>query len=480
MAVRSTADVVVIGHGLTGAVVARTLRDAGVEVLIVDGGTQFSARPATHLRNLAVCRTDRALYAELVAALLRPVSVPPAQRVVGGAAVPGMPDGRGVNRAQRPDRALPAARATATLGGMSTLWNCLAPRPNPDLEWWPGLAVAEWTRLFERAEDLLGVGTDLAGASRRHAYVLKTLGEQGLITRHIPVAARVTDAGIRWTGPAEVVGDAPITLRRCVIRRLLRSGERITGVEAIDLPSGEAGTISADAFVVAAGPLRTPALLHASNVVRDNANLGRYLCDHPLAHTQVLLDPDLRENGAGVFVETPRTADRPFHGVLLSDGHDSAVLEGGVDDRLLVSLYWYCALAPRYDNRVVFHGGASDSLGSPQPTLEYALDASDRAITAAALADLRAVAAPLGPTLPVGPPRLTSPGTSQHIMGTTRMGADDRDSVVDDRGRVWGTRNLYLAGTGLIRGATAANPTLTACALAVRTAESIARPARTT
>jgi len=56
-------------------------------------------------------------------------------------------------------------------------------------------------------------------------------------------------------------------------------------------------------------------------------------------------------------------------------------------------------------------------------------------------------------------------------MGT----ADDGTSVTDPYGRVWGTENLHLATNGLIPTRLAVNPTLTATALGVRTADRVAR-----
>lgn len=62
-----------------------------------------------------------------------------------------------------------------------------------------------------------------------------------------------------------------------------------------------------------------------------------------------------------------------------------------------------------------------------------------------------------------------------HIMGTYRMGRNKDESVVDDLQKSHDHDNLYLVGSGTFPTGATANPTLTIAALALRTAEAIAR-----
>lgn len=60
-----------------------------------------------------------------------------------------------------------------------------------------------------------------------------------------------------------------------------------------------------------------------------------------------------------------------------------------------------------------------------------------------------------------------------HIMGTARMGEDAKTSVVDPFGRCHDVPNLYLADASVFVTSAAINPTATAQALALRTADHI-------
>ncbi|EME85935.1 uncharacterized protein MYCFIDRAFT_52380 [Pseudocercospora fijiensis CIRAD86] len=60
-----------------------------------------------------------------------------------------------------------------------------------------------------------------------------------------------------------------------------------------------------------------------------------------------------------------------------------------------------------------------------------------------------------------GMPSPQTPYFSAHQMGTCRMGTSPTNSVVDDRGRVWGTQNLYIADTSVFPSASGVNPMIT-------------------
>jgi choline dehydrogenase-like flavoprotein len=57
-----------------------------------------------------------------------------------------------------------------------------------------------------------------------------------------------------------------------------------------------------------------------------------------------------------------------------------------------------------------------------------------------------------------------------HHLGTARMGANPRTSVVDANCRIHGLSNLYVAGGAVFPTSSQANPTLTIVALALRLA----------
>lgn len=61
-----------------------------------------------------------------------------------------------------------------------------------------------------------------------------------------------------------------------------------------------------------------------------------------------------------------------------------------------------------------------------------------------------------------------------HQIGLTRMGKDTQTSVVDGQCRVHGLENLFVASTAVLPVSGQANPTFTACALAVRLAHHLA------
>jgi choline dehydrogenase-like flavoprotein len=72
-----------------------------------------------------------------------------------------------------------------------------------------------------------------------------------------------------------------------------------------------------------------------------------------------------------------------------------------------------------------------------------------------------------------GEPRYTD---ASHHMGTARMGESPRTGVVDRNCRVYGVRNLYIAGSAVFPSAGHANPTLTIVALTLRLADHLRQP----
>lgn len=60
-----------------------------------------------------------------------------------------------------------------------------------------------------------------------------------------------------------------------------------------------------------------------------------------------------------------------------------------------------------------------------------------------------------------------------HVIGTTCMGSNSKNSVVDSKGKTHDHDNLYIVGAGVFTTSATANPTLTVAALSLKTADHI-------
>jgi pyranose oxidase len=484
-------DVVIVGSGPVGTAIARELADlgAGLRVVVLEAGRALGDPAGGHVKNIAdVEERDR---------LLAGLATGPGPLPGGTAARPGT--------VLVGAEAMPNAAMSTNVGGMGAHWTAACPRPVDDEV--PDCIDAQLLdEALTRAEQLLAVTTHAFDRAPLTGAVQRVLGE--LLDRPhrrpvgaMPVAVTVgEDGALHWTGPAIIAGDLwqrpDVELRTGTLAtRVLLDGDRATGVEVVDLTTGERSTIPARAVVVAADAFRTPRLLHVSGI-RPQA-LGRYLTEHPQIMAASVLDEKhvpadalidvalpvtaAAAPGGGAIIPVsgvswvPYAADRPFHGQVMQMDASPVPLDPGITVRpgQVVGLGWFCKKELSPDNRVWFDADATDEHGLPAIRIDYALSAADEAAIEAAKVEIGDAARALG--RPLGEPFVMPSGSSLHYLGTTRMGtADDGTSVCDPSGRVWGTANLYVGGNNVVPTATACNPTLTAVALGVVTARTLA------
>ena len=269
---------------------------------------------------------------------------------------------------------MPNAAMSTNVGGMGAHWTAACPRPVDD-EVPDCVDRAVLDEALARAEELLAVTTHAFDHAPLTGAVQQVLGQlfdqpERRPVGAMPVAVSVEDDGaLHWTGPAVIAGDLwqrdnTTLLTGTLARRVLLDGESATGVETIDLASGERRVIKARAVVVAADAFRTPQLLHASGL--RPAALGRYLTEHPQIMAASVLDDRYvpadapldavlpvtaaAAPGGGAIVPVsgvswvPYAVDRPYHGQVMQMDASPVPLDPGVTVRpgQVVGLGWFC------------------------------------------------------------------------------------------------------------------------------------------
>jgi len=127
---------------------------------------------------------------------------------------------------------------------------------------------------------------------------------------------------------------------------------------------------------------------------------------------------------------------------------------------------------PNPGNRITLDTSRTDDHGIPVPDVQWSLSERDRRTIERANEHQHAILEAAGAEIEwtVGP---DDAGPAYHHMGTTRMGTDPDESVVDPHCRTHDLDNCWIASSSVFVTPGAMNPTLTIAALALRIADDL-------
>lgn len=269
----------------------------------------------------------------------------------------------------------------------------------------------------------------------------------------------------------------------------------------IKRPDNSVSKFKARAYVLAANPIETVRLCLASvgeyspNGVANSSKLvGRRLMDHPIFDIRFSMpDPVYAGRGplgsmgtdklrAGSFRRNHASSMLSFENVdLLSEITTNALQKPHKNPLLLKKEIYNQAIRrvvlagvteqlPDENNRVFLDDTRKDSTGMPHIKIHYDIDdyTKNGLLASKTLAN-KVINYVGGSDL-----KMYEGNFGTHASGTMMMGDDPVSFVTDSDGRTHDHKNLFVAGASLFPSSSAANPTLTIAALALRTEEKIA------
>jgi long-chain-alcohol oxidase len=489
---RLACDVVVVGSGAGGGVVAGELARAGLDVVVLEKGGYHAERDFHHREGDAY----RDLY--LYAATLTTTDL--GCRIVAG----------------------------STLGGGTVVNYTTSFKTPPRVlaEWARRSGVAAFTSgeveaSLDAVAERLGVTSQQSRPGVRDQLMEEGLTKLGWHAAPLPRNVRgcAQDASCGFCGFGCRLGAKQSTLRsyledaaaagaRLLVgadaRRVLVDDGRASGVEAT-VGGGHRLRVTARAVVAAAGAVETPALLLRS---RLGGQVGRHLRLHPGTAAFAVFDrpvrwwegtlqarysAELRERLGeyGPLFETV-----PVHPGL---GSNALPWESAADHRAMMERFDHLSLVGVLCRDM--GAGRVRIARDGSPRVRYRLDPGDEARLAAGVAAAGEVLAAAGATevfsLQRGRPafRPGEPGAhaawaeatrragfgggratlvSYHQMGSCRMGTDPAASVVGPDHQSHELRGLYVADASVFPTASGVNPMLSVMGLAHRAAAGIA------
>lgn len=279
-----------------------------------------------------------------------------------------------------------------------------------------------------------------------------------------------------------------------------------TGVETVNIESGESRVITARVVFLNAGTIpSTMILLNSANEAAPNGlanssgQLGRNMMDHHSgARGSAILPGNLdkhtfgrRPNGFYIprfrnHTETAEGFVRGFgyQGGAFRDRWWTGMYKEGVGEAFKASnrtpgpwrigMVAFGEVLPNEQNHIRLHPNKTDKWGFPVPVLDVRWGDNERNMVRQAIHDTRAMLeAAGGIDIETDDPETAEPnepGRGIHEMGTARMGRDPSTSVLNEWNQAWDIPNLFVTDGSFMTSGGCQNPSLTYMAFSTRAA----------
>lgn len=518
----NAADVVVIGSGAGGAVVAKELAEAGLSVIVIEAGRRYAP--------LADYLTDRADFEIRAKDVFHPaderrdVYTTPGRQSFAYSRVKGV-GGSTLHYVGMSPRLHEADFLSRSTDGVGDDW----PITYADLEPYYsrvelelGVSGPDGANPFEPprsrpyptpahpfnlASQAIGKGADRLGLHLvREPLALPSVdwhgrsacSGAGTCQMGCQISAK-SSMDVTYVRKAEATGRVDMRTESMAREIELDRHGRASAVVYIDR-EGRSQRVSGRAIVVAGNAVETPRLLLMSTSSRfpdglanSSGMVGRYFMEHLAVYAFGLfeqrVDPWRGTPSGGIIQDhyaTDRRNDfaRGWTTLISANSHWPYTVASRVPgwgqahkDRVQQLFGHHVCLAttgeqiPDLRNRVILDPIQKDLYGLPAPCLVNQPRENDLAMIRTMSASLKELLDASGASEIWGNDYY--PGMSSHYLGTCRMGHDPRTSVVNSSGRAHDVPNLYVADSSVFVTAGAANPALTVSALALRTSEAI-------
>ncbi len=475
-------DVIIVGSGVGGGILADQCSDLGLNVLVLEAGSYLFP---THVANL------------------------PRQHQVGQFSkhVWGLYDEFKVNNYTNVGNSNFNGGQAFNLGGKSIFWGGLIPRMLPwELDFWTSDVKQYLEREgYDLAEGLMNRSAIPASdyqteVQRSLARILPTYNHNDA-----PVAVQYSN-GNTSTIPTGMFSTADLLMESMltngssgndtlainlnhVVNRIDLNNPNEASVVAYDLISRQNRTYRAKTVVLAAGTIESAKIAQISNLRDPNNLIGTGITDHPIYFTHFALprtSPFYRANQCSKIVSQHRNISATNHAY-------NVVLELGADynqgrfmddetmqrheqmkNNMMLCEIVFLFNSPLLNGNTVRQVGAPNI--KPQITIQRSPTADPFWGEMNALKD-QIINALGGVPLPGGNLNLNEAGLGgvAHEVGTLRMGPNPATSVVDPNLKFHTYNNLYACDLSVFPTSPAANPTLTLAALAIRLANHLRR-----